>query len=406
MVRYPRTERSSIGNLENMRIRTADGGEVPFTQIAYYELQPSYSAINRVNGERAVIVTASVDKALVEPGRVTSEIREKVIPELESKYQGVTGGLDGASQDDIDSMKQLAISTLIAMFGIYALIAIPLRSYMQPVIIMSVIPFGLVGAALGHMLLGLDMSIMSIFGLVALSGVVVNDSLIMVDFVNRAREQGVSLAQAVIDAGCQRFRAIFLTSLTTFVGLFPIVLERSLQAQMVVPMAVSLAFGIVFATVITLLLIPSLYMILEDLKESDFTRRTVGMFSDVLARYYDFHSRASRRELWSYMLCYVVLVILALIVDGILRSGGVIVAVVGILLFLPAPAVTVRRLHDTNRSGFWAFAFMIPVIGTILFVVMMSLKGSAGENRFGPALAASVKPDTASGTEPVLPSHS
>lgn len=406
MVRYPRTERSSIGNLENMRIRTADGGEVPFTQIAYYELQPSYSAINRVNGERAVIVTASVDKALVEPGRVTSEIREKVIPELESKYQGVTGGLDGASQDDIDSMKQLAISTLIAMFGIYALIAIPLRSYMQPVIIMSVIPFGLVGAALGHMLLGLDMSIMSIFGLVALSGVVVNDSLIMVDFVNRAREQGVSLAQAVIDAGCQRFRAIFLTSLTTFVGLFPIVLERSLQAQMVVPMAVSLAFGIVFATVITLLLIPSLYMILEDLKESDFTRRTVGMFADVLARYYDFHSRASRRELWSYMLCYVVLVILALIVDGILRSGGVIVAVVGILLFLPVPAVTVRRLHDTNRSGFWAFAFIIPVIGTILFVVMMSLKGSAGENRFGPALAASVKPDTASGTEPVLPSHS
>ncbi|MDX3773028.1 efflux RND transporter permease subunit [Chromatiaceae bacterium AAb-1] len=266
MVRYPRSERSSIGNLENMRIRTADGGEIPFSQIAYYDLQPSYSAINRVNGERAVIVTASADKAIVEPNRIVAEIRSKVIPELESKYQGVTGGLDGASQDDIDSLIQLAMATVIAMFGIYALLAIPLRSYVQPMIIMSVIPFGLVGAALGHLLLGLDMSIMSIFGLIALSGVVINDSLIMVDFVNRAREQGVPLTQAVVDSGCQRFRAIFLTSLTTFVGLFPIVLERSLQAKMVVPMAVSLAFGIVFATVITLLLIPALYIILEDVK--------------------------------------------------------------------------------------------------------------------------------------------
>lgn len=273
MVRYPRSERSSIGNLENMRIRTADGGEIPFSQIAYYDLQPSYSAINRVNGERAVIVTASADKSIVEPNRIVTEIREKVIPELESKYQGVTGGLDGASQDDIDSMMQLAMATIVAMFGIYALLAVPLRSYMQPMIIMSVIPFGLVGAALGHMVLGLDMSIMSIFGLIALSGVVINDSLIMVDFVNRAREQGVPLAQAVVDSGCQRFRAIFLTSLTTFVGLFPIVLERSLQAQMVVPMAVSLAFGIVFATVITLLLIPSLYIILEDVKKL-FGRKT------------------------------------------------------------------------------------------------------------------------------------
>lgn len=266
MVRYPRSERSSIGNLEEMRIRTADGGEIPFSQIAYYDLQASYSAINRVNGERAVTVTAAVDKSLAEPNRIVSEIRAKVIPEIESKYFGVNGGLDGASQDDIDSMKQLAFSFVIAMFGIYALLAIPLRSYIQPMIIMSVIPFGLIGAALGHMILGLDVSIMSIFGLIALAGVVVNDSLIMVDFVNRAREQGIALSRAVVDAGCQRFRAIFLTSLTTFVGLFPIVLERSLQAQLVVPMAVSLAFGIVFATIITLLLIPTLYMIVEDIK--------------------------------------------------------------------------------------------------------------------------------------------
>jgi multidrug efflux pump subunit AcrB len=174
--------------------------------------------------------------------------------------------LDGASQDEVDAQVDLLIAGVFALFGIYTLMAIPLRSYAQPLIIMSVIPFGFIGAVLGHMLLGLPMSIMSIFGLIALAGVVVNDSLIMVDFVNRARAEGIPLRQAVVESGTQRFRAIMLTSLTTFVGLAPIVLERSLQAQLVIPMAVSLAFGILFATVITLLLIPSLYVMLDDVK--------------------------------------------------------------------------------------------------------------------------------------------
>jgi multidrug efflux pump subunit AcrB len=152
------------------------------------------------------------------------------------------------------------------LFAIFALMAVPLKSYSQPLIIMSVIPFGVVGAIVGHIVMGHAVSVLSLCGIIALSGVVVNDSLILVDFVNRARSEGVALKQAVIEAGCQRFRAIVLTSLTTFMGLMPIVFEKSLQAQVVIPMALSLAFGILFATVITLLLIPCLYLILHDIQ--------------------------------------------------------------------------------------------------------------------------------------------
>lgn len=274
MVRYPRSERSSIGSLDNIRIRTKDGGEIPFNKVASYSLQPSFSAINRVNGERAVTINAAADKDSIEPSKVIAEMQKVVIPDITAKYQGVNGELDGSSQDEIDAQSDLLKAGIFAMFCIYALMAVPLRSYSQPLIIMSVIPFGLVGAVIGHMVLGLSMSIMSIFGLVALAGVVVNDSLVMVDFVNRAKEEGATVREAVSQAGAKRFRAILLTSLTTFLGLMPIVLERSLQAKMVVPMAVSLAFGILFATVITLILIPALYVILEDVKQF-FSRKQI-----------------------------------------------------------------------------------------------------------------------------------
>ena len=263
MVRYPKEERRSVGNLENMKIRTASGAEVPFSQVAEYKAQPSYSAINRVDGERSVTISASVDKALAEPMKITKELQEKVLPQLAEKY-GIETALEGASLEEADAMVDLAMGFLLALFVIYALLAIPLKSYTQPLIIMSVIPFGLIGAIFGHMLLGLSVSIMSLFGLIALAGVVVNDSLVMVDFVNQSRREGMPLKEAVIGAGTRRFRPIMLTSITTFLGLAPIVLEKSLQAQIVVPMAVSLAYGILFATVITLLLIPSLYVILDD----------------------------------------------------------------------------------------------------------------------------------------------
>jgi len=161
-------------------------------------------------------------------------------------------------------MRNISVASVAALFLIYALIAVPLHSYTQPLIIMSVIPFGLIGAVFGHILLGKAISMFSLFGLIALAGVVVNDSIILVDFINRARQAGVSAYEAVITSGKERFRPIILTSLTTAAGLMPIMLETSLQAQFVIPMAISLSFGIIFATIITLFLIPSLYLLQED----------------------------------------------------------------------------------------------------------------------------------------------
>lgn len=266
MVRYPLSERQSIGNLENLRIRTADGREVPFTAVAEAVQADGYSTITRVNGVRAVTVRARVDKERVEPFAIIRDLRSDDVPAILENYPNVRFGLEGASQDEQEALGSLAVGAVFALFGIYALMAIPLRSYSQPLIIMSVIPFGIIGAVAGHWILGMPISILSLFGIIALAGVVVNDSLILVDYVNKSREDGMALKAAVVDAGCMRFRAIVLTSLTTFAGLLPIVLERSLQAQMVIPMAISLAFGIVFATVITLLLIPCLYLVLDDLK--------------------------------------------------------------------------------------------------------------------------------------------
>ena len=264
MVRFPRDERDSVGYLDNMRISTPGGGRVPFHAVADVELTESPTTIRRFDRERAVRVSAEVDKENYEPGKITADILEKELPEVLAAYPGVRHRLSGASQSQQEVQHDLVRGALFALFLIYALMAIPLRSYTQPLIIMSVIPFGTIGALIGHLLLDIQVSMMSFFGIIALAGVVVNDSLILVDFVNRERRMGVPLAQAVTDAASKRFRAILLTSLTTFFGLIPIVLETSLQAQIVIPMAASLAFGILFATIITLFLIPSLYMILDD----------------------------------------------------------------------------------------------------------------------------------------------
>lgn len=266
MVRYPRAERESIAHLENMYIRTPNGEQIPFSSVAEIHLGTGYSSITRVDGVRGITVSAAVDKAIAEPGKIVKDINENVIPDLKVKYPGLSSGLEGNSKEEQESQFKLLLGFLLAQLVIYALLAIPLKSYSQPLLIMSVIPFGIIGAVVGHLILGLSVSMLSMFGIIALSGVVVNDSLIMVDFVNRARQQGVPLKVAAVDSGVKRFRAIVLTSLTTFFGLVPILAEKSLQAQIVIPMAVSLAFGILFATVITLFLIPSLYLVLEDIK--------------------------------------------------------------------------------------------------------------------------------------------
>lgn len=266
MVRFPEDERDSVGYLDNMRISTPTGGRVPFHAVAEVEMSESPTTIRRYDRERAVRISAEVDKENYEPGKITADILQKELPEVLAAYPGVRHRLSGASQSQQEVQRDLVKGAMFALFLIYALMAIPLRSYTQPLIIMSVIPFGTIGALVGHLVLGIQVSMLSFFGIIALAGVVVNDSLILVDFVNRERRAGVPLATAVTDAASKRFRAILLTSLTTFFGLVPIVLETSLQARIVIPMAASLAFGILFATVITLFLIPSLYMILDDFK--------------------------------------------------------------------------------------------------------------------------------------------
>jgi len=264
MVRYPIEERRSVADLENMRIRTPGGDEVPFGSVADMSFGKGYSSIARLNRERTVTVSANIDAQVVEPGEIIEKISEEFVPEILADYPAVKYGLEGASQEQVDLLRNLSLASIAALCLIYALIAIPLHSYSQPMIIMSVIPFGAIGAIFGHLIMGEAVSMFSLFGLVALSGVVVNDSLIMVDFINKARLDGVPLKQAIIDSGTQRFRAIVLTSVTTAAGLMPIMLETSLQAQYVIPMAISLSFGIIFATAITLFLIPALYMLQID----------------------------------------------------------------------------------------------------------------------------------------------
>ncbi|WP_062260290.1 efflux RND transporter permease subunit [Endozoicomonas arenosclerae] len=266
ILRYPPDERNDLTDLEKVRIRTADGNEVPFYQVASVEQGEGASFIRRTDGKRSLAVSADLDKETLDTQTVVDDVIENFAPELKARYPEVDIVLGGATKEEMDSLQQLLVLTTMAMLLVYALIAIPLKSYLQPMIIMGIIPFGLVGAVIGHLILDLQLSMMSIFGLIALAGVLVNDSLILVDFINKGRDQGMSLYHAAIHAGKERFRAIILTSLTTFLGLVPITLEQSLQAQFVIPMAVSLGFGILFATAITLILTPALYLVIEDIK--------------------------------------------------------------------------------------------------------------------------------------------
>ncbi len=295
MVRYPQDDRRSLGNLENMRIRTPNGGEVPFGQVAQVEPGRGFASIKRVDRNRAVNVTASVDPAVTSSGAVIADLQARILPEILADHPGVFFTFEGAQAEQVEAVGGLQWGFFLALLMIFALLAVPLRSYVQPLIIMAAIPFGLVGAIWGHMAMRLDVTMMSMFGLVALTGVVVNDSLVMVDFINRARKvhaevgrrvrraggqpdglafESTGLQLAIREAGSNRFRPILLTSLTTFFGLAPLMLERSMQAAFLVPMAVSLAFGVLFATFITLILVPTAYLILDDVQRT--LRRMFG----------------------------------------------------------------------------------------------------------------------------------
>jgi multidrug efflux pump subunit AcrB len=270
MIRFPKSDRRTLDALETMKIRTRTGDEVPFRQVVEYEFGRGPAVINRTDRQRSIKITADVSGD-TNANDVMRTFKPEVLDRVSSNYPGVRFVQEGEQKDQADSIREIGLGFVGALVVMYVLIAIPLRSYWQPLIIMSVIPFGLIGAIAGHMLLGLNLSIMSMCGLVALAGVVVNDSLVLVDFVNRHRD-GRSMFEAASSAGVRRFRAVLLTSLTTFVGLMPMLLETDVQALFLVPMAVSLGFGILFATVITLFLVPAIYLILEDLRNL-FSRR-------------------------------------------------------------------------------------------------------------------------------------
>ncbi len=266
MVRYPESQRRSLGDIDEMRIRLPGGSEVPFATVATLEEGRGYAVINRTDRRRVVTVSADVDETQANANEISSDLRRNVLPALAVDFPGLTFDFEGEQRQQQESLDSLKVNFIVAQLGIFALLAIPFRSYSQPLIIMSAIPFGLIGAVFGHTLMGLDLTLLSMFGMVALTGVVVNDSLIMVDYINRQREAGAAIEEAIRQAGMRRFRPILLTTATTFLGLSPMIFETSMQAKFLIPMAVSLGYGIVFATAITLILVPSLYRILEDLK--------------------------------------------------------------------------------------------------------------------------------------------
>ncbi|MDA3873164.1 MAG: efflux RND transporter permease subunit [Kiritimatiellae bacterium] len=262
-VKLPKPEREDLYHLENLQVLTSDGIEVPLMDVVEIREGEAFTSINRRAGRRIVTVGMNVEpkRAITQ---VIAALNSEVLPNLRSEFPGLTWTFQGSQADMRESTRALWGGFALAMAMVYAMLAIAFRSYSQPLIIMVAIPFGLVGAVIGHILLGFDLSLISLMGLVALSGVVVNDSLIMIDYANRNRGEGPAF-DAILQAGVRRFRPILLTTMTTFGGLTPIILETSGQAAYLIPMAISLGFGIVFSTAIILVLVPCLYLVLEDL---------------------------------------------------------------------------------------------------------------------------------------------
>jgi multidrug efflux pump subunit AcrB len=265
MVRYPLEARQSIETLEQMMIRIGPNQEVPLWQVANVFPGLSPDSILRVDRQRTISVNADFDKEAGDLSLVLGEVNEWLSEQINA-YPGTTFEMAGEARDQAESTNSLTVGAIGLTILIYILLAIPFKSYSQPIIVMSVIPFGLVGAVIGHWIMGMDLTLLSFMGMLALSGVVVNDSLVLVDYINQKRNEGVSLKEAVYTAGGRRFRPVLLTSLTTFAGLVPLLFETSTQAQFLIPMAVSLGFGILFATLITLFIVPINYLILEDFK--------------------------------------------------------------------------------------------------------------------------------------------
>ncbi len=265
MVRYPEAQRRSLGDVEAMWVRTPQGAEVPFSEVAEVVLTRGYATISREDRKRVVDVTADVDEDVANAREVLADLAAQHLPGILSDFPGLSYTFEGQEKGRRESLESLGRGFAVALLAIFTLLAIPFRSYVQPLIVMTAIPFGVVGAIWGHVLLGLPLTILSLFGVVAVSGVVVNDALVLIDLANRSRRAGAPAARAAVEAGVRRFRPVLLTTLTTFFGLIPMIVEKSMQAQFLIPMAVSLAFGVAVSTTVTLLLVPSLYLVVEDL---------------------------------------------------------------------------------------------------------------------------------------------
>ncbi len=272
-VRYPEQERNTLAELANVRIRTPQGYEVPFFSVADVRFEEGYSSINRVNGQRRVRVTADVDIRRANSREILADLEQNYLDGLTDKYRGVSWAFMGRKEDTRETISTLRWGFVMALLGIFVIIATMFRSYIQPFIIMISIPFGIVGAVFGHILMRLPLTMMSVFGMVALAGVVVNDAIILIECLNTFVAKGVPFFEAVSRAGARRFRAIFLTTISTVAGLMPIIMERDMQAQVLIPMALSLAAGVAFSTMVTLVLIPSTMGILNDLRRLLFVLR-------------------------------------------------------------------------------------------------------------------------------------
>lgn len=284
-VRYPYEERRSLQNLSDMRIRTPEGAEIPFVEVASAEEGRGYALIRRANRFRAISVTADIDRTNpnVNANEVVEWMHTTVFPKMHEKFPTVMWGFQGEQKDQRESVSDLSKGFVLALFGIFMVLALPLRSYAQPLIVMCVIPFGMIGAIIGHILFQMNFSVMSIIGVIALAGVVINESLVLVEFMNRYRREGHSVHEAVLKGGRARFTPIFLTSVTSFIGLLPMITETSVQAKFLIPMAVSLAFGGLINLFNTLLLVPCVYALFEDIRKRIYTKEALQRHEEELA---------------------------------------------------------------------------------------------------------------------------
>jgi multidrug efflux pump subunit AcrB len=267
MVRYPEEERRSLVDFREIRVRTNDGGERPITELAEIDLSRGFSEINRVDQKRSITISADLDETTANANLIISTLQDTVVPKLTEKYPTISVRWEGQREQSKDSVGSLIIGFGIAIVAMYVLLVLQFRSYVQPLLILAIVPFGMIGAVWGHAVMGLPLTLFSMFGLVALSGVVINDSIVLIDFINSRVREGVDARQALLESGERRFRPILLTSMTTIAGLIPLMTERSFQAQLLIPMATSLAFGLLLATLLVLFLVPVFYSLYLQISE-------------------------------------------------------------------------------------------------------------------------------------------